>query len=114
MSSNEFARTLARRAAYAVCAGALSLPSIAALADPQVVQRVQPEFPHEAVRAGVDRGTVKARVTLAGSGEVTRVEILEASPRRLFDRAVVGALSQWKYDAGTDKRVVEVDINFQR
>jgi protein TonB len=114
MMTNAFTRTLARRMAYAACALVLSLPSVAALADPHVVQRVEPEFPHEAVRAGIDHGTVKARMTLAGSGEVTRVEILDATPRRLFDRAVVSALSQWKYDAGADKRVVEIDVNFQR
>lgn len=114
MSSNEFARLLARRAAYALCAAALSLPSIAALADARVVQRIEPEFPHEAIRAGVDRGTVRARMTLDGSGYVTRVEILDANPRRLFDRAVVSTLSQWKFDAGADKRLVEIDVNFQR
>lgn len=111
MSSNDLIRTLARRAACGLCAAALGLP---ALAEPHVVQRVQPEFPHEAIRAGVDHGTVKARMTVDGSGEVTRVEILDAAPRRLFDRAVVSTLSQWKFDPGADKRTVEIDVDFQR
>ena len=112
--SKAFVRSLARRAACGICAGAISLSSFAALGEAHVVQRVEPEFPHEAIRAGVDRGTVKARMTLDGSGEVTRVEILEATPRRLFDRAVVSTLSRWKFDPGADKRLVEIDVNFQR
>ena len=54
---------------------------------------MQPEFPREAV---------------------TRVEILEATPRRLFDRTLVRHLSQWKFDGGSEGRTVEVDIDFQR
>ena len=38
------------------------------------------EFPREAIRRAPTR-QVKARMTLDGTGEVTRVEILEASPR---------------------------------
>ena len=61
---------------------------------PRVVSKVEPEFPHEANRAGADKGTVRARVRLDGTGEVARVEVLQAVPRRLFDRAVIRTLSQ--------------------
>jgi len=43
-----------------------------------------------------------------------RVEILEAQPRRVFDRAVVKTLSQWRFNAGTAGRTVEIDVNFTR
>ena len=82
--------------------------------DLQLVSKIQPEFPKEAVQAGVEKGRVKARMTLESSGEVSRVEILEANPRRVFDRAVMRTLAQWKYNAGDANRNVEVDVEFQR
>ncbi len=101
------------RLALALCALGLSVGAFAG-DPPHVMSKVEPEFPHEAMRAGADKGSVRARVTLDGSGEVTRVEILEAVPRRLFDRAVIRTLSQWKFNSGADGRLVEVDVNFHR
>jgi protein TonB len=103
---------LARLAALASFAGALALPALAA--DVQVVSKVDPEFPREAVQAGADKGMVKARMTVDGAGEVVRVEILEAYPRRVFDRAVVRTLSQWRFNPGAAGRTVEIDVNFTR
>jgi protein TonB len=51
-------------------------------------------------------------MTLDGGGEVSRVEILDANPRRVFDRSVVRALSQWKFTPGSAGRSVEVEIGF--
>lgn len=102
----------ARFAAVAACVGALSFPAFAA--DATLVSKVDPEFPREAVQAGADKGSVKARMTVDGSGEVVRVEILEAQPRRVFDRAVIRTLSQWRFNAGAAGRTVEIDINFTR
>ena len=103
-----------RKLALAASACALSFSCLGAPGDARVVSKVAPEFPREAVQAGVSRGLVKARMTLDGSGEVTRVEVLEAQPRRLFDRAVVKTLSQWRFNAGNAGRLVEIDVNFVR
>lgn len=113
MISPRISRRLAP-AALALCAW--STPGIAAAgpADASLVTKVEPEFPREAIQAGADNGKVKARMTLDGTGEVTRVEILEANPRRLFDRAVVKTLSQWKFTSGNAGRAVEIDIEFKR
>ena len=46
--------------------------------------------------------------------EVTRVGILDANPRRVFDRAVVKTLSQWKFTSGGDGRSKEIEIAFKR
>lgn len=107
-------RGIVRAAALAVFAFAAALPRVAAAADVVLVTRVEPEFPREALQAGADKGSVRARMTLDGLGEVTRVEILESNPRRVFDRAVVKTLSQWRYNAGKDGRNVEIDIEFKR
>ena len=103
---------LARLAALAAFAGAVAFP--AAAADAQLVSKVEPEFPREAIQAGADKGLVKARMTVDGTGEVVRVEILDAQPRRVFDRAVIKTLSQWKFNPGAAGRTVEIDVNFTR
>jgi protein TonB len=113
MPSSNSRGKLARLAVAALFASACSLPALAA-SDAQVVSKVEPEFPREAVQAGVDKGVVKARMTVDGSGEVTRVEVLEAQPRRVFDRAVVKTLSQWRFNSGSAGRLVEIDVNFNR
>ena len=101
-----------------VCMGvgamAFALSALAASGDSQVVSKVDPEFPREAAVAGVDKGMVKARMTIDATGEVTRVEVLDAQPRRVFDRAVVKTLSQWRFNTGNSGRVVEIDVNFTR
>ena len=81
---------------------------------PKVLERVSPEFPREAIQAGADEGLVKARMTLDVSGNVTRVEVLESIPRRLFDRAVVRALSQWRFNDGPSGRTFETEVAFKR
>ena len=112
MSYSSFTARLARFAAGAAIAGVVSLPALAA--DATIVSKVDPEFPREAVQAGAEKGLVKARMTVDGSGEVVRVEILEAQPRRVIDRAVVKTLSQWRFNSGSNGRTVEIDINFTR
>jgi hypothetical protein len=37
-----------------------------------------------------------------------------SQPARLFDRAVVKTLSQWKFSNGGDGRTVEIDLDFRR
>ena len=80
----------------------------------RVVTRVDPEFPREAIQAGAETGTVKARLSVDAGGNVTQVDVTEAVPRRVFDRAVVRALSQWKYNEGAAGRVVDVEVAFKR
>ena len=101
-------RTLIR--ALATVALAASLGAHAQLVP---VSKVSPEFPREAQLASVDKGRVKARLTVDATGEVTRVDIVEATPRRVFDRAVVRSLSQWRYQPGSAGRTVEVELDFK-
>jgi protein TonB len=94
-------------------ATAVLLVSFAAAAELRPVSKVDPEFPREAQLASVDKGRVKARLTIDASGDVTRVDIVESNPRRVFDRAVTRSLSQWRYDKGADGRTVEVELDFR-
>jgi TonB family protein len=56
---------------------------------------------------------VTARLQIDASGNVSNVEVVDAKPRRVFDRAVIQALSEWKYNEGAPGRVVEVEIAFK-
>ena len=64
-------------------------------------------------RQEIESGNVKARMTLDANGNVTRVEVVEAQPRRLFDRAVVRALSNWRFNEGPSGRTVETEVEFK-
>ncbi|WP_269531034.1 energy transducer TonB [Chitinimonas sp. BJYL2] len=81
--------------------------------DRRPLYREQPAFPVEAARAGVESGLVKARMVVNESGAVTRVEILESRPRRVFDRAVTAALSKWKFREAGSSFTVETLIEFK-
>ena len=97
---------------YTLLAAFALFVSLGASAQLRPVSKVDPEFPREAQLASVDKGRVKARLTLDATGEVTRVDIVEANPRRVFDRAVTRSLSQWRYEAGPAGRTVEVELDF--
>ena len=97
---------------FAALAAAALFVSLGASAQLRPVSKVDPEFPREAQLASVEKGRVKARLTLDATGEVTRVDIVEANPRRVFDRAVTRSLSQWRYESGAAGRTVEVELDF--
>ena len=77
-----------------------------------VLSREQPQFPQEVLRAGIESGTVRAKLTINASGDVSDVTIIEARPVRVFDRAVKQALSRWKFNPGTDGRTYDTLIDF--
>lgn len=89
-------------------------PAAPATQAARVLSRVDVSFPREAIRAGHERGLVKARMTLDASGSVAKVDVMEAQPQKVFDRAVVQALSQWKFNEGAAGRTVETEVEFRR
>ncbi|MDP1108495.1 TonB family protein, partial [Klebsiella pneumoniae] len=48
----------------------------------------------------ISTGVVKAKLSIDANGSVTDVEILEAEPKRVFDRAVKAALMVWMFEPG--------------
>ena len=72
--------------------------------------RVEPVFPRQAQRDGRS-GTVVARVHVAPSGAVTQVQIM-SSTSRIFDREVIRALSQWKFNPEPVGFIGEYEIVF--
>jgi TonB family protein len=76
--------------------------------------REDPQFPREALRRDIDRGRVKARLSIDAAGKVTGVAILQASPRGVFEGAVRTALVHWQFPPGAAGRSTEVDVAFNR
>jgi protein TonB len=74
--------------------------------------RVEPQFPREALRSGT-AGRVVAHVVVAPSGSVSEVRIISANPPRLFDREVIRALSQWRFNPEPVGFIGEYEIVFK-
>jgi protein TonB len=53
-------------------------------------------------------------MTIDAGGGVTKVDIVDSKPARVFDRAVVRALSGWRFNDGAGGRVVETEVEFKR
>jgi protein TonB len=74
------------------------------------LSRVNPTFPRQALQQGIT-GKVVAWVHVAPNGSVTNVEI-KSSTNRLFDREVVRALSQWRFNPEPVGFIGEYEIVF--
>jgi periplasmic protein TonB len=73
--------------------------------------RVEPQFPRQAISQGMS-GKVIAWVHVAPNGTVTNVEIKNSS-NRIFDREVIRALSQWKFNPEPVGFIGEYEIVFK-
>lgn len=71
------------------------LPSSGALEPPVLLSKVDPRYPEEARRAGVE-GTVVLDATINEIGEVTDVTVLRGLPLGVSE-AAVEAVRRWKY-----------------
>src|SRR4030095_1177360 len=72
-----------------------------------------PEFPGAAIKKGIEKGSVVARLLIDEKGNVTEVNIVSAEPRGVFDRAVIDALRSWKFSAEGEKYIAEIEIGFK-
>ena len=80
----------------------------------QPLRRMNPEFPPEAVRQGIDQGTVRARLRIGADGRVESVTTSAAAQSRVFERAARTALAEWSFPPGEAARVYEVQLDFRR
>lgn len=79
------------------------------------LQRVEPVYPYRAQQAGIE-GSVTLRFTVDAEGRVQDVEVIEAKPKRQFERAAIQAISKWRYQprpGATDKLVQTINLKFK-
>lgn len=88
------------------------LIATSAVAAPKVLKKVPPEFPSAATKKGVTSGSVKAQLQIGPDGKVTDVVILEAAPPKLFDKAVIEALMDWRFEGNGEKQTHELKLVF--
>jgi len=91
--------------------GAL-LIATSAHASPKVLKKVPPEFPASAVKKGIKTGSVKAQISIGGDGKVTEVNIVESTPAKVFDKAVIEALMEWRFEGNGAKQSHELKLVF--
>jgi TonB family protein len=77
------------------------------------IARESPSFPREAIALGLADGNVRARLTIDAKGNVSSVDIVEAS-HRAFTRTVRETLLRWRFEPGTAGRTTSVDVAFKR
>ncbi len=99
--------------AQVLAASALLIGLAAQAAAPKIIKKVPPEFPREAAQQSITSGVIKAKMSIDGDGKVTEVAIVEAEPRRVFDRAVTRALMDWRFEASGEKQTHEVKLVFR-
>ncbi|MBA6327227.1 energy transducer TonB [Colwellia sp. MB02u-6] len=64
--------------------------------DATPIVRIEPKYPIQAARDGKE-GWVTLSFTINEIGGVEDVDVIEAEPRRVFDREAKRALRKWKY-----------------
>jgi protein TonB len=83
-------------AAVSLLAGLQAAPALAQERD--LVDTKAPEFPRAAGRRSI-LGHVVVRYTVSPVGAVSGVEIVEATPAGIFERAGMRAFEDWRYVA---------------
>ena len=93
-------------------------PNLGAPSDSDSVPlvRVPPQYPIRAAERGIE-GWVVLRFTITAIGTVENPTVLDAQPKRIFDRAAIRALKKWKYrprivDGVPIERIEEVRLTF--
>lgn len=79
--------------------------------------RIPPIYPLRALRSGIE-GVVTVEFTIAIDGSVKNAVVVKAKPPKIFDNAVLKAISKWKYNPDiidgkpTEKRARQ-DVKFK-
>lgn len=60
------------------------------------LHRVEPTYPARALQRGIE-GYVVLRFSIDETGRPTDIEVVEAKPKRTFEREAMRALKNWKY-----------------
>jgi TonB family protein len=81
---------------------------------PKLIRMVQPEYPQEALLRGIE-GWVELSLQVNAAGDVVAPRVESTSRGRIFNRAALNAVEQWKYEPrsdGSDERL-RVRVQFR-
>jgi TonB family protein len=84
--------------------------------EPKLMKMVQPEYPQEALMRGIE-GWVDISLQVTAAGDVIAPRVEETSRGRVFNRAALAAVQQWKYEPrgdGAPTEKVRVRLQFQQ
>lgn len=81
---------------------------------PKLLKMVQPEYPQEALMRGIE-GWVDVSMEITAAGDVIAPRVEESSRGRLFNRAALNAVQQWKYEPhdGNNSERLRVRLQFR-
>ncbi len=92
---------------FAVTGLAISVPAIKAptvapakvapVTDLKPINNVKPKYPAKAKKRRVE-GYVKVQFDIDATGRPQNIKIIEAKPKRYFERATIQAVKRWKYN----------------
>ena len=83
---------------------------------PQV--RIQPDYPIQARQKGIE-GWVDVKFNVGADGSVRNPVVVNAQPKKIFDRAAIQAVKGWKYNPkiedgrAVERKGLKVRIRFQ-
>ncbi len=66
--------------------------------------RVDPRYPSRALQRKIE-GYVVLRFTIDAAGRPKDIEVVEAEPRRMFEREAISAVKRWKYQPKVENGV---------
>ncbi|MDY6944726.1 MAG: energy transducer TonB [Pseudomonadota bacterium] len=84
--------------------------------EPKLVKTVQPDYPQEALMRGLE-GWVDVSLQVSPAGDVIAPRVEHSSRGRMFNRAALNAVQQWKYEPrgdGTTSERVRVRLQFKQ
>ncbi len=103
-------------------AHAVALASVAGLSlagttaahafEPALVKQVAPKYPRAAERRSIE-GTVTVNIDVDEAGKVAAVEVVEATPPGVFDRAALAAIERWEFEAGKPASNIQKQLSFK-
>ena len=106
------AAPIAPATAAASVASSVASAEPARLAALRAIERAQPPFPPDARRDGITQGRVLAAITVLPNGTVGAVEVLQATPPRVFDRTVRNTLLRWRFEPVAQPTQATVELLF--
>jgi protein TonB len=66
---------------------------------PQAIVKMPPSYPYRAREQGIE-GVVQVKFLVRDNGSVGQVLIMDAQPKGVFEKEVLKAVPQWKFNPG--------------